>query len=120
MSQANASQQLTNRENLIRLIKELAEIKVIKELNESMKIYSGSSTKYDLADAFDDYYQQCENANRRKMMKELRAILIAARAYVKSAGNTILGNYTFTQNGEEYEWPHSGGWNTWLDSNAKF
>lgn len=116
MSKSNASQQPANRSNLIRLIKNLAETKVINELKGLIESYSGSSTRYDLADAFDDYYQQIENANRRKMMKELRAILIIAGAYTKVTSNEIIGNYTFTQNGEKYEWPHAGGWNAWLNS----
>lgn len=71
---------------------------------------------FDEADALNDILDLAEYNKDRSLIRKCRIILIEAGGFcLAPVNNTVMGSDTrFQLNGKKYDWPHYGGWETWL------
>jgi len=107
---------MNNREKTLAAINQYADKDVMDELEYYMDI-DHEDESYDMADAINDAYDSAEYNNDRKLISKYREILISVGAYVAEPEKSETGRDTrFTHKGTKYNWPHAGGWETWINA----
>lgn len=101
---------MSNRATVQQLIMDSASDELLSELNYHTEI--DREWAYDLADALDDAYTFAEENDERRLLKEIRLILIKAGFYIEAPEKTDVGRDTrFTLNKVKYEpCSHWSGW----------
>lgn len=105
---------MNNREKVIHHIKELDD----KYLNAEIESYieMDHDDKVDIADAFDYVFDIAESNQDRRMITKCRDILILSGGFCLAPKNYVVnGDVRFQYKGKKYDWPHSGGWISWIN-----